>query len=405
MTFLPKKLENIFQMILKSSEPRTDGCHFSLFTSLPDLMKSIHTDLSSSSSNYHDLDHVLSVILLIWDDWLMSYSNVPSKYQERYEYHQTPSDRSDFERIIRSILRDFLRRTVEFIPRLYDFQQDTYLQNRELIKSVLEIGIQLPLEEMFKISQTRSDFPISIGVYHDEVDIFIKVYLWGILILLKEGYQYDFETGHSEDGDCTICYDTSEKDIVRIAGGCSHSYCRSCLSRALTLQKRCPTCRQEYAPVDISGPCNQAVAVFFEERRKRDEAIVQMKSNEKRYLTQFLEKSGVDMSKVDLWRGSDIRVFSTCGNLYTIGWKGTHKCGINGEPKLHHATKHVGMASLCTLRPTKCCLNCEGVFNAYFECGHIVCDAHLGKDQRCCPECSKRSWIFELNLPEKKIGE
>jgi hypothetical protein len=130
-----------------------------------------------------------------------------------------------------------------------------------------------------------------------------------------------------------------------------------------------------------------------------------MKSNEKAGLTQFLEKRGIDMSKVDLWRGSHIRAFSTCGNLYTIGWKGTHKCGLNGEPELHHATKKVGMASLCILRPTKCCLNCEGVFNAYFECGHIVCDAHLGKEQRCCPECSNRSWIFELNLPEQKIGE
>jgi len=281
MTFLDKKLENIFQMILKSSEPRTDGCHFSQFSSISDLMKSIHTDLSPTSSDYHEMDNVLSVILLIWDDWLMSYSNVPSTFNDRYEYCRKPSDRSEFERIIRSMLLDFLRRTIEIIPRLYDFQQDTYRQNRELIKSVLEIGIQLPLEEMFEISQTRSDFPISISVYHDEVDRFIKVYLWVILILLKEGYQYNFEDGCLEDGFCSICYDTSEKDIVRIAGGCAQSYCRSCLSRALTLQNRCPTCRQEYAQVDISGPCNQAVAVFLEERRKRDEASVQMKSDEK----------------------------------------------------------------------------------------------------------------------------
>lgn len=405
MTFLDKKLENIFQMILKSSEPKTDGCHFSRFTSLPDLLKSIHTYLSSSSSDYHEMDHIHSVILLIWDDWLMRYSNVPSTYNDRYEYSRKTSDRSEFERIIRSILLDFLRRTVEIIPRLYDFQQDTYRQNYELIKSVLDIGIQFPLEEMFEISQTRSDFPISISVYHDEVDRFIKVYLWVILILLKEGYQYNFEDGCLEDGFCSICCDSSAKDIVRIADGCGHSYCRSCLSRTLTLQKRCPTCRREYTPVDISGPCNQVVAIFFEERRKRDEAVFQMKSNEKACLIQFLEKRGVNMSKVDLWRGSNIRAFSTCGNLYTISWKGTHKCGRNGEPELHHATKKVGMASLCILRPTKCCLNCEGVFNAYFGCGHIVCDEHLGKDRYCCPECSKRSWIFELNLPEQKIGE
>ena len=405
MSFLDKKLENIFQMILKSSEPRTDSCHFSRFTSISDLLKSIHTNLSSSSSNYHEIYRIHSVILLIWDDWLMSYSNVPSTYNERYEYHQRTSDRSEFERIICSILRDYLRRTAEFVPRLYDFQQDTYRQNRELIKSVLYIGIQLPLEEMFEISQTRPDFPISISVYHNEVDRFINVYLWVILILLKEGYQYDFEDGCLEDGVCSICCDSSAKDIVRIADGCGHSICRSCLSRTLTLQKRCPTCRREYSQIDILDPCNQAVAVFLDERRKRDEAVVQMKSNEKSCLIQFLEKRGVDMSKVYLWRGIDIRAFSTCGNLYTTGWKGMHKCGRNREPEIHHATKHVGMASLCVLRPTKCCLNCEGVFNAYRDCGHIVCDAHLDEKQNCCPECSKRTWIFELNLPKQKIGE
>ena len=404
MTFLDKKLEIIFQMILKSSELRTDGCHFSRFTSLPDLLKSIHIYLSPTSSDYHEMDQIHSVSLLIWDDWLMIYSNVPSIYNKYHEQHGL-MDRSDFELIIRSIIRTFLIRIHEIVPRLYNFQQDTYRENRELIKSVLKIGIELPLEEMFQISQTRPDLPIHISVYHDEVDRFIKVYLWVILILLKEGYQYNFEDAHLEDEICSICCDSSAKDIVRIAGGCIHSYCRSCLSRALTLQNRCPTCRQEYAQVDISGPCNQAVAVFLEERRKRNEAVIQMKSNEKARLTQFLEKRGVNMSKIDLWRGSDIRAFSTCGNLYTIGWKGTHKCGRNGEPELHHATKKVGMASLCILRPTKCCLNCEGVFNAYRDCGHIVCDAHLGKDQRCCPECSNRSWIFELNLPEQKIGE
>jgi len=396
MTFLSKKLETIFQMIYQSSEPRTDGSHFSRFTSLPDLLKNIHTDLSSPSSDYHEMDRIHSVILIIWDDWLMTYSNVPSTYDERYGYYQRPSDRSAFEWIIRSIIRSFLIRIHEIVPRMYDFEKETYKENRELIKSVLDIGIQLSLEEMFEIRQTRPDLPISISVYHNEVDRFIQVYLWVILILLKEGYQYDFEDGCLEDGICTICCDSSARDIVKIAGGCGHSYCRSCFSRTLILHKKCPMCRFEYAPVDILDPCNQAVAVFLEKRRKRDEASVQMKSNEKMYLTQFFEKRGVDMSRIDLWRGSDIRAFSTCGNLYTIGWKGTHKCGPNGA--LHHATKHVGMASLCTLRPTKCCLNCEGIFNAYRNCGHIVCDAHLDKDRYCCPECSNRSWIFELNL-------
>jgi len=402
MSFLDRKLEKIFQMILKSSEPRTDGCHFSRFTSILDLLKSIHTYLSSSSSNYHEIDSIHSVILLIWDDWLMRYSNVPSTYHE-YHGQNGLSDRSDFERIIRSINRTFLIRVREFVPRLYDFQQDIYTKNHELIKSVLDIGIQLPLEEMFDVRQTRPNFPISIRVYHNEVDRFINVYLWVILILLKEGYQYEFEDGYLEDDICSICCETSAKDIVRIADRCGHSFCRRCFSRILILQKKCPMCRCEYSPIDILDPCNQALTVFLEERRKRDEAFIQMKSNEKECLTRFFEKRGVDMSKIDLWRGSHIRAFSTCGNLYTTCWKGTHKCGPTGA--LHHATKHVGMASLCVLLPTKCCFNCEGVFNAYRDCGHIVCDAHLDKEQRCCPECSSRSWIFELNLPEQKIGE
>jgi hypothetical protein len=392
MSFLTNKLKEVFQMILKSSEPRTDGCHFSRFTSISDLSKSIHIYLSSGLSDYHEMNRIHSVILIIWDDWLMRYSNIPSTYQERYR----TSDRSDFERIIRSINRSFLIRIHEIVPRMYDFYQDIYRQNRELIKSVLDIGIQLPLEEMFEISQTRPDLPISISVYHNEVDRFIKVYLWVILILLKEGYQYEFEVGCLEDGICPICYKPSEKDIVKIAGGCVHSYCRSCLSRTLTLQKRCPMCRQEYAPIDILDLCNHAVAVFLEERRKRDEAVIQMKSNEKTFLIQFLEKRGVDMSNVDLWRGSDIRAFSTCGNLYTIDWKGRHKCGSSGV--LHHATKHVGMASLSTLHPTDCCLQCHGPFHVYMECGHILCEAHLDPTKYCCPKCARRTFIFKLNI-------
>ena len=392
MSFLTDKLKEVFQMILKSSEPRTDGCHFSRFTSISDLSKSIHIYLSSGLSDYHEMDRIHSVILIIWDDWLMRYSNIPSTYQERYG----SSDRSDFERIIRSINRTFLIRIHEIVPRMYDFYQDIYRQNRELIKSVLDIGIQLPLEEMFEISQTRPDLPISISVYHNEVDRFIKVYLWVILILLKEGYQYEFEVGHLDDDICSICCDTSAKDIVKIAGGCVHSYCRSCLSRTLTLQKRCPMCRQEYAPIDILDPCIHAVAVFLEERRKRDEAVIQMKSNEKTFLIQFFEKRGVDMSNVDLWRGSDIRAFSTCGNLYTIDWKGRHKCGSSGV--FHHATKHVGMASLSTLHPTDCCLQCQEPFHVYMECGHILCEAHLDPTKYCCPECSRRTFIFKLNI-------
>ena len=393
MTFLDKKLENILQMILKSSEPRTDGCHFSRFTSLPDLLKSIHTDLSSTSSDYHEMDRIHSVILIIWDYWLITNSNVPSTYHE-YHGQDGPSDRSDFERIVRSIIRTFLIRIGEFVSRLYDFQQETYRENRNLIKSVLEIGIQLPLEEMFEIRQSRPDFPISISVYHDEVDRFIHVYLWVILILLKEGYQYDFEDGHLEDGICAICCDSSAKDIVRIAGGCGHSYCRSCFSRALTLHKKCPMCRREYSPVDMSGSFNQAVAVFLDERKKRNEEFHIVESKEKQFLIQFLEKRGFDMTTI--YTEHPIRCFSNCGNIYTNGWKGIHKCGPNEN--LHHATKHVGMASLSVLCATECCLKCQGTFYAYKDCGHILCEAHLDSKKYNCPKCSKNSFFFKLNL-------
>ena len=406
MTFLDKKLENIFQMILKSSEPRTDGRHFSQFASRDDLLKSIHADLSSSPSNYHEMNNIHSVILYIWDYWLMSYSNVPSSFNEKYEYKKRPSDRSMFERIIRSIIQTFLIGIDEIVSRMYIHYQITYQENRELIKSVLNIGVQLPLDEMFEISQHRPDLPISISVYHDEIDRFIQVYLWVILILLKEGYQYDFEDGYLEDGICSICCDSSLKDIVRIVRGCGHSFCRSCFSRALTLQRKCPMCRREYAPVDISGECNHAVAVFLDERRKRDETVFRMKSNEKKTLIDFLKRNGVNMSNVGLWRDEHIQAFSTCGNLYTIDWKGRHECGRNGEPELHHATKKAGMASLCILHPTNCCLNCDGVFNVYLTCGHIICDAHVDQNKRVCPECSKMSIkTFKLNLPKQKIGE
>ena len=390
MAFLDKKLETLFQMILKSSEPRTDGGHFSRFTSISDLLKSIHTELSSTSSNNHEIDEVHSVILLIWDNWLMSYSNIPSTYNERYG----PSDRSDFERIVRSIIRTFLIRIHEIVPRMYDFYQDTYRQNHELIKSVLDICIQLPLEEMFEISQTRPDLPIRISVYHNEVDRFIKVYLWVILILLKEGYQYDFEVGHLEDSLCFICCESSNKDIVRIANGCGHSYCRSCFSRALTLQKKCPMCRREYAPIDILDPCNHAVAVFLEARRKRNEEFSRIESEGKQCLIQFLEKRGFDMTTI--YTEYPIRCFSNCGNIYTNGWRGTHKCGPKGE--LHHATKHVGMASLSVLCATECCLKCQGTFYAYKDCGHILCKAHLDPKKYNCPKCSKYSFFFKLNI-------
>jgi len=390
MSFLRNKLEKIFRMIYESSEARTDGCHFSRFTSISDLLKSIHTELSSASSDYHEMDRIHSVILVIWDDWLMSYSNIPSKYQERYG----TSDRSDFERIIRSIIRTFLINIREIVPRMYDFYQDIYRQNCELIKSVLDIGIQLPLEEMFEISQTRPDLPFRISVYHNEVDRFIKVYLWVILILLKEGYQYEFEDECLEDGICSICCETSAKDIVKIAGGCVHSYCRSCLSRTLTLQKKCPMCRCEYASIDILDVCNRAIVVFFDERRKRNEDFMLMESNEKQCLIQFFEKSGFDMTTI--YTEHPIRCFSDCGNLYTKGWKGTHNCGPNGYP--HHATKHVGMASLSVLRPTDCCLQCQGPFHVYKECGHILCEVHLDPSKYFCPKCARRTYLFKLNL-------
>ena len=395
MSFLYDKLTEVFQMILKSSEMRKDGSHFSRFSSISTVLNMVHKELSSS--DFHKLYRIHDVILTIWDDYFMSHSNIPSIYNDRYPYHSKPTDRSVFESIIRGMITELIVADIrQFIIRLFEHNRVIYMENKEIIHSVLTIVLQLPLEEMFEVRQARSDLPFHLSVLHN-VDKFIEVYLWIVLILLNDGgYQYNFEIV-SSDEDCSICYDTSKKEFVKIADGCGHSFCRSCFSKSLQNQKKCPMCRHEYAPVDIldiSNVCNRAVAVFFDERRKRNEDFILMESNEKQCLIEFFEKSGFDMTKNHT--DHPIRCFSDCGNLYTKGLKGTHKCGPNGDS--HHATKHIGMASLSVLRPTDCCLQCQGPFHVYKECGHILCEAHLDPTKYCCPKCTRRTYLFKLNL-------
>lgn len=402
-------LNEVFKMVFESSQLRNDGCNFSRFNynSISDIMEKIHVKLTNCHdkepeqirSNYRELDRILDVIILIWDDHCMSHSKVPSTYNDRYTYEEKPKDRSIFERIIRQIINGLFSSIDAFIDRLYrngcDLYNEIYSVNRQLIHSVLKIALRLPLEEMFEVSQARPDLPLHLRIQHD-ADRFIKVYIWIILILLKNGPQFNFEPVHSDEF-CSICCDESKKDFVKIIDGCVHSYCKSCYSEALKLSKKCPGCRQEYKPIDISELCTQSVFVFLEERQRRNEAFIRLETDEKQILIQFLVKRSFDLTTINT--DISVRCFSGCGNLYTNAWKGTHKCGPSGNS--HHATKHIGMASLSVLRSTDCCLNCEGTFYAYKECGHIVCEAHIepsNSDRGVCHKCSTNTFKIKLNF-------
>jgi len=346
-------LDEVFAMVLESSQPRKDGCNFSRFDSISDVMEEVHVKLLNSRykepeeirSNYRELDRILDVILLIWDDHFMCHSNVPRTYYDRYTYEEKPKDRSVFERIIRHMINNLFSSIDQFIDRLsrngFDLYSESYRTNRQLIISVLQIAIQLPLEEMFEVKQARPDLPLHISIQHD-VDRFIKVYVWIILILLKNGPQFNSESVES---------------------------------------------------VDVSEMCVQAVSVFLEERCKRNEALIRLETDEKQILLQFLEKRGFDTTTI--YTEYPIRCFADCGNIYTKESRGAHKC-VDG--KCHYKTKST---SLSELRPTDCCLNCEGTFYAYMECGHVVCETHLdpSKYSRAnCPKCSTNAYKFKLNL-------
>jgi len=349
-------LDEVFLFVLESSQPRKDGCNFSRFDSISKVMEEVHVKLTNSSdkqpeqirSNYHEFDRILNVILLIWDDHFMSYSNVPRTYNDRYTYEEKPKDRSVFERIIRDIIHEFFSSIDAFIDRLSrngcDLYSKSYRTNRLLIHSVLQIALQLPLEEIFEVSQSRSNLPLHLSVQHD-VDRFIKVYIWIILIQLKNGPQFNFESVESVELD------------------------------------------------KISVTFTQAVSVFLEERRKRNEALIRLETDEKQILLQFLAKRGIDLTTI--YTEYPIRCFAECGIIYTKESRGSHKCI---DERWHYKTKST---SLSELRPTDCCLNCEGKFYAYMECGHIVCEAHIdpSKSSRAnCPKCSTYAFKIELNF-------
>ena len=357
-------LDEVFAMVLESSQPRKDGCNFSRFDSISDVMEKAHVKLLNGRykepeqirSNYREFVRILDVILLIWDDNFMCHSNIPRTYYDRYSYEEKPKDRTVFERIIRRIINDLFSSIDSFIDRLSrngcDLYSESYRTNRQLIHSVLQIALQLPLEEMFEVKQARSDLPLHLHVLHD-ADRFIKVYVWIILILLKNGL-HDFESVESV------------KSVESV---------------------------ESVKSVDISRMCDSAVSVFLEERRKRNEALIKLETDEKQILLQFLEKKEFDLTTI--YTDCPIRCFADCGNIYTKESRGSHKC-VDG--KCHYKTKST---SLSELRPTDCCLNCEGKFFAYMECGHIVCEAHLdpSKSSRAnCPKCSKYAFKIELNF-------
>jgi hypothetical protein len=241
------------------------------------------------------------------------------------------------------MINDLFSSIDPFIDRLSRNENEIYRANKQLIHSVLKIALLLPLEEMFEVKQPRSDLPLHISIQHD-VDRFIKVYVWIILILHKNEL-YDFESDQSVKSD------------------------------------------------KISEMCTRAVSVFLEERRKRNEALIKLETDEKQILLQFFEKRRFDTTTI--YTEYPIRCFANCGNIYTKESRGSHKC-VDG--KCHYKTKST---SLSELRPTDCCLNCDGTFYAYMECGHIVCETHIdpSKYSRAnCPKCSTNAYKFKLNL-------
>ena len=396
-------LDEVFKFILESSQLRNDGCNFSRFDSISNVMEKVHLKLTNFHdkqpeqihSNYRELDRILDVILLIWDDHFMCNSNVPRTYNDRYSYEEKPKDRSIFERIIRDIIHELFSSIDSFIDRLSrngcDLYSEIYRTNKQLIHTVLQIALKLPLEEMFEVKQARSNLPLHIHIQHD-ADRFIKVYIWIILILQKNEPQFNFEPVETDEL-CSICCDETKKDFVKIIDGCVHFYCKSCFSEALKISKKCPGCRQEYKPIDISGMCVNAVSVFLEERRKRNEAFIRLETDEKQILLQFLQKQGIDLTTI--YTEYPIRCFADCGKIYTKESRGAHVC-VDG--KCHYKTKSTYLSEL---RPTDCCTNCEGTFYAYMECGHIVCETHLdpSKNTRSnCPKCSTNAYKFKLNF-------
>lgn len=389
---LHNKINKAFQMVLESSELRKDGGHFSRFRSISAVLTAIHKELSSS--DFHKLKRIHDVILSIWDNHMMCNSGVPSLYNNRYPYESKPTDRSIFESIIRRMIMEQFASIERLIIRLFSSDRDIYRENKEIIESVLKIVLQLPLEEMFEIRQTSPNLPIHLSVLYN-VDKFIEVYIWTVLIIFYDMILLEYPIQKvSSDELCAICKDESNTIFLKITDSCIHSFCSSCITKLLKYNNRCPMCRHEYQKIDVVGVCNQAVAVFLDERRKRNEEFSKIESEGQLCLIQFLEKRGFDMTTI--YTEHPIRCFSNCGNIYTNGWKGTHKCGPKGE--LHHATKHVGMASLSVLCATECCLKCQGTFYAYKDCGHILCEAHLDQKKYNCPKCSKYSFFFKLNF-------
>ena len=67
-------LDEVFALVLESSQLRKDGCNFSRFDSISKVMEEVHAKLTNGRykepeqirSNYHEFDRILNVILLIF---------------------------------------------------------------------------------------------------------------------------------------------------------------------------------------------------------------------------------------------------------------------------------------------------------------------------------------------------
>ena len=203
MSIIDNKLKRIFDYTLSVSNVRTDGNNFSEFSIyVSKIIENINKEFKSAD-NFHELNLIFDIILSIWDDYFMSNSNVPTKYNNNFSYDSKPNEYSTFESIIREIISNLMNNIDEFVSYMsrrslneygsFSNKWDLYRKHRKLICDVLKIGLELPLEEMFDITQSRSDLPIHLHVLHN-VDKFIQIYLWTVLNILNKGeHLYDFE--------------------------------------------------------------------------------------------------------------------------------------------------------------------------------------------------------------------
>lgn len=84
--------------------------------------------------------------------------------------------------------------------------------------------------------------------------------------------------------DCAVCLDTMKDPVIT---HCKHVFCRSCISRVINTQHKCPMCRNELAEEQLLEPAPEGLAddgqegdpngdVEFEYKSSKTEALLQI---------------------------------------------------------------------------------------------------------------------------------